>query len=72
MIKKIKEITLKKYISVSNGINNFLYEEKGSSELTTTIIIIGIVIIVAALFKTQLLEMVESVFSNMQGLITKK
>lgn len=57
------------YLKVKNAVTNFFKEEKGASDIVAIIVIIVVVIAVAAIFRTQLTNAVNTVFDNLMEFI---
>lgn len=48
-------------------VENFLKEEKGGSEIVATIVLVAIVVLLAVAFKSQLVSLVQGIWSGIDG-----
>lgn len=51
---------------VQGKVNEFLYKEDGDVNIVSIVVIIGIVIIIAGVFRTQIKELIETLFTSIK------
>lgn len=69
MFEKIENLLWDLKKGVSSLINKFEKEEKGASDMVAVIVLIVVVILVATIFKEQLSNAVEAVFTKLTSFI---
>lgn len=65
MLKKVKNLLFSRKVALMRAVVNFINEERGASNMVEVIILIAIVIAVAAIFRTQLIDLINSVFEQL-------
>lgn len=66
MLKKVKNTMLSQALKV---VEMFTKEEKGASDIVAIIVIIAIVLAVAAIFRGQLIPVVNKVFEDLTNFV---
>ncbi|MBS6194845.1 MAG: hypothetical protein KH828_04625 [Clostridiales bacterium] len=69
MMGKLKSAYLRGKMAVMNKLTSWAEEEKGASDIVAIIVVIVIILAVAAIFRTQLMAAVTSVFEKLTDFI---
>ena len=69
MIQRLKMAYVKGKTAVCNKVRNFFSEEKGASDMVAVIVLIVIIIAAAIIFRSQLIEAVNTVFGQLTEFI---
>lgn len=54
-----------------DGVHDFLTDEQGDVNIVSIVVLIGIAVLLAMLFRTQITQLLETLFSSITGNATK-